>query len=174
MSRRRPYGRDVAVDLDEEFVFDLVGVLGESAPHAAVLGQHHQAAGVVVERHQWRQPDEVALQQAHAGGIVRPMRRRRDQRRGGLAAVDRVEARRLVQQDRGRLGGSRTRVGIEFDVFVRHHVLRRLDDLAIHRYPAALDVALGIGARAAGQFGDVLGEADGVGHGTAWQEGRVV
>src|SRR3546814_1816536 len=82
-------GRDLAADFDYVLLFDLVAVLGQPPPHAAVLGQHHQAAGLGIERHQRRQAMEVALQQAHAGGIVGPARPGLHQLRRRLAATDR-------------------------------------------------------------------------------------
>src|SRR3546814_2021145 len=51
-------GRDLAADFDYVLLFDLVAVLGQPPPHAAVLGQHHQAAGLGIERHQRRQRSE--------------------------------------------------------------------------------------------------------------------
>src|SRR5690606_36821027 len=42
-------GRDVAADFDDELLLDVVAVLGEPAPHAAILGQHHQAAGFRIQ-----------------------------------------------------------------------------------------------------------------------------
>src|SRR3546814_10343010 len=57
----QPVGRDLAADFDYVLLFDLVAVLGQPPPHAAVLGQHHQAAGLGIERHQRRQAMEVAL-----------------------------------------------------------------------------------------------------------------
>ena len=54
-------GRDVAAHLDHEFLFDLIGVFSKPAPHAAVLGQHHQAAGfgVVISGHSHAPKQEV-------------------------------------------------------------------------------------------------------------------
>ena len=63
--------------LDVVFVLDPVGVLDQAAADPAVTGQHRQPAVLAVERNQWRQPGEVARK-----------------------TVDRVEAGRLVQQER--------------------------------------------------------------------------
>jgi len=79
-------GRDLAVDLDHELLFDVVAVLAQATPDAAVLGQHHQAAGVGIEGHQRRQAVEMPLQQAHAGGIPAPAAVGPHQRGRGLRA----------------------------------------------------------------------------------------
>src|SRR4249919_2837697 len=65
-------GRDLPGGVDDVFLLDLVAILGQAAPHPAILAQHHQSAGIVVQRHQWRQPEEVALEHADAGRILRP------------------------------------------------------------------------------------------------------
>src|SRR3546814_3852570 len=100
--RSQAVGRDLAADFDYVLLFELVAVLGPPPPHAAVLGQHHQAAGLGIERHQRRQAMEVALQQAHAGGIAGPARPGLQQLSRSPAATDRIERDRPVQQDRSR------------------------------------------------------------------------
>ena len=58
-------GLQRAADFDDEFLFQLLGVVAELARHAPVLGEHLQAAGVGVQRQAQGQALEVALQGAH-------------------------------------------------------------------------------------------------------------
>jgi hypothetical protein len=106
----------------------------------------------------------MALQRAHLARIVGPARGGRDQRGRRLPPGDRVETGRLVQQEGGGLGRFQHGVGIQLDALVRHRMLGRFDDLAVHPHPAVLDVVLGIGARTPDQFGHALGESDGIAH----------
>ena len=158
-------GRDLAIHLDHELLFDQVAVLAQAPPDAAILGQHHQATGLGIEWHQRRQPVEMPLQQAHAGRILAPAAAGRDQGRGGIGTTDGVMARRLVQQDRGRLHGRQERGGIEHHRLVGHRARGVFDHLAIDRDPATLDVLLGFGARALRLFDQAPGESYGLGHG---------
>jgi hypothetical protein len=106
----------------------------------------------------------MALQQTNAGAIPGPVRDRGGEcsERFAILAVD---IHRFVQQQRGGFRRLQARRRIHGDCFVRHLVLRLLDDLAIDTHPAALDVLLGFGAGTAGDRGDALGEAFGFGHG---------
>jgi mannose-6-phosphate isomerase-like protein (cupin superfamily) len=94
-------GRDLAIDFDDELLLDAFEVLGEMAPDAPVLREHHQAAVFGIQRHQRREAMEVLVEHVDAGGVAAPARVRLDQARRLSTALDRIEADRLVQQDRG-------------------------------------------------------------------------
>ncbi|GAB3367891.1 hypothetical protein GCM10027431_12390 [Lysobacter rhizosphaerae] len=69
-----------------------------------------------------------------------------------------------MQQDGGGFHRFQARIRVEFDLFAGHQVLRRLHHVAVDGHPTVLDVLLGVGARAAEQFGDAMGKANRSGH----------
>ncbi|MOA13874.1 hypothetical protein D3C78_1339410 [compost metagenome] len=103
----------------------------------------------------------MALEQVHAGGVVGRATGGLDQ----LADLLGVMTGRLVQDQGDRRLGFRAGTGTQGDGLLLNLELRLLDHLAIHRHPAALDVQLGLAARAGQQFGEAFGQADGFAHG---------
>ncbi|MCY1184150.1 hypothetical protein D9M73_248190 [compost metagenome] len=76
------------------------------------------------------------------------MVRRDEQLLRGIGAVAAAEPGRLVQQQGDRLDGRRCGAWQQFDALVGAAEMRFLHRLAIHRYPAALDIQLGLAAGA--------------------------
>src|SRR5690606_8944454 len=156
------FSRKLTFDTDQIFLFH-VGVFADQLPcDDAVLGQYQQAGGVDIETTRRRQTAQI-------GGVkhLRPrfalLRLRLDQRGGRLVAVLGLtgdEANRLVQDDGDarlllclgqrvqRDRGGRIDLGAEFG-----------DAFAIDEDQAALDIAVGLAARAQAAFGHEFGDA---------------
>ena len=70
----------------------------------------------------------------------------------------------LMKQDGHRLDGDEFGIGVELDLLLGDHELWLLHDLPIHAHPAALDIELGLTARAGQGCGKVFREAYRKGH----------
>ena len=154
-------GRSLASDFGDQFLLDRQRILGELAHHAPVLAEHRQAAGLGRQRHQRRELREMALHGANARCVVlRAVGRHQQALRFLIGHTG-----GLVQQQRDRLQRRRARAAIQLDPLVRDAELRLLDHDSVDAHPAALDVLLGLAARAGHQRGDALGQPDRFSHG---------
>ena len=161
-------GGDLADHFDDVFLFQLGRIVVELAQRAPVLGEHQQPAGTGLQRQAGLLAGEVAFQRALIAGLFGPAALRGDQAEG----LFRVLRGRLVEQQGDRVARRGHGVGQQLDLLCLHHELRRIDHHAIHRDPATLDVQLRLAARAAEQFNQAFGQADGFRHGDDLEKGR--
>ncbi len=117
-----------------------------------------------IQRYRGGQMGEVAPQRAHARGIVGGPCCRLDRRRRRIGRRIGIHACRLVPEHARRQRRFGLRAEVQFDLLVGDPELRFLDHHAIHPHPAASDVQLRLAAGARKHRGEVLGQADGVGH----------
>ena len=63
-------GDQLARDLDDVFLLDRGGLVGQFARHAVVLGEHRQAARMRLQRQVLRQAKKMLLEQPDAGMVI--------------------------------------------------------------------------------------------------------